>query len=106
MTVTVQPQPDSRLEQLAAEYDKAKSAADEAKARLDQIAAGIKAELYALAPNETAVDLISAHLAKPLQLRYVEAWRFDSKRFKQDDPLTYVKYAKQGGSWRLARGSE
>lgn len=97
----VVPEPDTRLDQLAAEYAAIKPLADEYKARLDEITNGIKAELARAAPGETKVLLHSSYLAKPLQLSHRLEWRIDSKKLKSEDPVTWVAYAKQTSSWRL-----
>ena len=36
-----------------------------------------------------------------LTLTYSESWRIDAKRLKAEDPETYVRYAKKGGSWSM-----
>lgn len=98
--VLVEADADSRLAQLHAEYADAKAAADEAAARLKTITDGIKAELSALAPDETRVELRGAG-RQSLRLTYTESWRLDSRALKKADPHTYVKYAKKSGSWSL-----
>lgn len=99
-TPVVNYEPGSRLEQLHAEYIEAKaqekSATDRAKAATD----ALKLELNTAAPGATKVEL-EGTAGPRLTLGYVETWRFDSTRFKKDDPFTYVKYAKKSGSWTL-----
>lgn len=97
----------SRLEQLHAAYPAAKAAADEAAAQLKAITDGIKVELTTAAPDARRIRLDGAD-GPTLQLTYAETWRLDSKRLKAEDPETYVRYAKQGGSWTLkvAQGGE
>jgi hypothetical protein len=90
------PDPNSRLESLCAEYDEWRDRADEANRELDRIKTGIKAELAALLPDESRVVVRSAYLAQPLRLRAEDTWRFDVKRFKEEDPIGYVKYAVKG----------
>lgn len=99
----VRPEPDSRLDALAARYDEVKTRADAAKAELDDITTAIKAELAAAAPGRDVVVLESSGLAVPLRLSSVLGWRFDAKRCKAEDPHTYVKYATRTTSWRLER---
>ncbi len=99
----VRPEPDSRLEQLAARYDAAKDRADEAKAELDELAAALKNELAAAAPGRDRVVLESPHLRTPLRMAAVGSWRFDAPRFKRDHPELYVRYANRSTAWRLER---
>ena len=106
-TRVIQPVPDSRLEQLLAQYDLAKAEADKAAETLKAIADGVKAELAAqlaaqLAEGETAIEVASDLLARPLRLSHVESWRVDAKKLKTEDPLTYVRYATKSSSWKLA----
>jgi hypothetical protein len=93
-------EPGSRLEQLHAEYVEAKAAergaSDRAKAATD----ALKLELNTAAPGATKVEL-EGTAGPRLSLGYIETWRFDSTKFKKDDPFTYVKYAKKSGSWTL-----
>lgn len=99
----IEPAPDSRLEQLLAQYDLAKAEAEKAAEALKAISDGVKAELAAqLAEGETALEVTSDLLARPLRLSNVESWRVDAKKLKAEDPVTYVRYAVQGHSWRLA----
>ena len=80
----------------------AKARAAEADAELKAITDGIKTELSSAHPDATEVVLSSPHLARPLQLQAVERWTVDSKRLKTEDPTTYVRWARQSTSWRLA----
>lgn len=98
---TVVPPADSRLEQLHAQYATAKAEADRANEILDAIKDAIKLEVTQLAPDgEQKIDLRSEH-GPALRLAYSETWRFDSTRFKKDNPEAYVRYAKKSGSWSL-----
>jgi hypothetical protein len=97
----VQPDPDSRLAQLAAQYDLAKAEAEKSAAALKAITDAIKLELTNAAPGVTDVRLDSDQLAAPLRLYYTESWRVDAKKLKTEDPETYVRYATKGGSWSL-----
>lgn len=101
MTATVRPEPESRLEQLAGQYDLAKAEADKAAETLKAITDAIKLELVNAAPGETSIDLVSDDLAAPLRLVAVESWRIDSKKLKTEAPETYVRYAKKTASWTL-----
>lgn len=95
-------EPGSRLEQLLATYAGLKPQADELSNRLKAVTDGIKVELLmAAAPDALRIDVDHAALAQPLRLSYVESWTLDTKRLKADDPTTYVKYARKGGTWQL-----
>lgn len=100
-TVTVTPNPDTRLEQLAAQYDQAKAEADKAAGALKAITDAIKVELTLSAPGQNSIDLASDLLAQPLRLMAIESWRVDAKKLKAEDPETYVRYAKKSTSWSL-----
>lgn len=97
----VKPQPDSRLDQLAAEYAALKPLADEYAARLKAITDGLKRELTTAAPGQTEVLLTSSYLVAPLQLQAVTKWALDTKALKAKDPETYVRWARQSTSWTL-----
>jgi hypothetical protein len=101
VTPTISPEPDTRLDQLAAEYAALKPLADEYAARLESIKDGIKAELAAAAPGATKVLLACIYLEKPLQLVARTSWRVDMKKLKAEQPETYVRYAVQSTSWSL-----
>lgn len=99
-TVKVEPTPGSRLEQMHAAYADAKAAADDATEKLKAITDAIKLELSQAAPEgATKVDLVGP--GPSLRLSWSETWRFDSRRFKAEDPETYVRYAKKSGAWTL-----
>lgn len=104
----VHPEPDSNLGRLCAAYKLAKPRADEAKRALDQITDAIKVELTnavaddpAYHPGEPVVCLAPV-LDAPLRMSYVQSWYLDTKSLKEQDPHTYVKWAKQRGVWKLA----
>lgn len=95
-SVVVHPTDNSRLDQLAAEYALLQPKAQETTERLEEIKAGIKAELQRAQPGVAEVLLTSPHLAKPLRLKWVpEGWVLDSKLLKAQDPETFVTYAKK-----------
>lgn len=99
----VNPTPESRLDQLTAEYALQKPKADAATERLKELTDSIKAELATLLPDgATSILLTSPHLLKPLRLEAVESWRFDAKTCKTEDPHAYVRFAKKSTTWRLA----
>jgi hypothetical protein len=91
----------SRLAQLQASYDALKAAVTEAKERYETLTEAIKAELATAHPGVPGITLAGGPGMPVLQLTWVESWRFDSKRFKEDDPLTYVRYAKKSEHWEL-----
>lgn len=91
---------ESRLAALHAEYADAKAAADAANERLKGITDAIKLELTTAAPEHTKIDL-PAGAGPALRLTYSERWTLDTRRMKEQDPLTYVRYAKKGGAWTL-----
>lgn len=99
----VTPEPDSRLAQLAAQYDLAKAEADKAATDLKAITNAIKLELTNAAPGETSIDLVSDDLVNPLRLVAVESWRIDATKLKSERPETYVRYTVKGTSWTLRR---
>lgn len=101
MSTVVRPDPDTRLEQLTAQYDMAKAEADKAASTLKAVTDAIKLELASAAPGETSIDLVSDLLAAPLRLVAVESWRVDAKKLKAEAPETYVRYAKKSTSWTL-----
>lgn len=101
-TNLVVPEPDTRLAQLLHEYTELKPAADDAVARLRSVTDAIKAETMALDSEARRFRLTIDGVAD-LQLTYTESMRFDSKRLKAEDPLTYVRYAYKTGSWTLKR---
>lgn len=99
----VRPDPDTRLDQLAAEYASLKPLADEYVARLKTIIDGIKAELVALYPEQSEIVLVGSTVPLPLRLEAVTQWRLDTKTLKKDKPEIYVRFAKQSTSWRLCQ---
>ena len=97
----VRPEPDTRLDQLAAEYAALKPLADEYAARLKTITDGIKSELAQLHPGETEILLVGSTTPTPLRMLAVTQWRLDTKRLKSEQPNIYVRFAKQSTSWQL-----
>ena len=74
----------------------------EAKARAKQIGDAIKSEAVALAPENTRSIIIAGGPGIPdWHCHYVESWRLDTKRMKDDEPLTYVRFAVQSGTWKI-----
>lgn len=101
-TVRVKAEPDSRLEQLLAAYDLLKPEADAVAARLKTVTDAIKFEARKAAADD-AVTIAIDGAGVAMTLSYVESWRLDATRMKEEEPVTYVRFAKQSGSWRLER---
>jgi hypothetical protein len=98
-------QPGTRLEALYAQYDELESAAKNASARFEDLKTAIKAELSTtVSAGTTAISGDCASVGLTLELSYVESWRLDTNRFKEEHPGLYVAYAKKSGSWTLKRG--
>lgn len=99
---TVTAQPGSRLEELLASYEPAKAAAEEAAERFRAVTDAIKAETAAACPDGTTrASLAGAPGLPRLKMTWLTPWRFDSKRFREEQPAMYVKYEKQGGFWEI-----
>lgn len=94
---------DSRLEQLAAQYDLAKAEKDKAEEALKAITDAIKLELTNAAPGATSVDLHSDQLTRPLRLQAISSWRINTEKLKSEQPLIYASYAKPSVAWQLRR---
>jgi hypothetical protein len=99
--VRAQVEPGSRLEDLLATYAHLKPQADEAATRLKSVTDAIKAELQALAPDATRIEVAHEALPQALRLSYIESWSLDTKALKAEDPVTYVRFARKGGKWEL-----
>jgi hypothetical protein len=91
----------NRLNDLLAAYAELKPAADESAARLKAVTDAIKHELRAADPSAAQFNLNHPALAQPLRVSYVERWDLDASRLKAEDPETYVRFARKGGSWQL-----
>jgi hypothetical protein len=101
-SVSVTAQPGSRLEQLLAVYDDEKAAAAEAAERFKAVTDALKAEMAAAVPPGTEdMTLIGAAHLPRLRLSWRRPWRFDSDKFREENPYLFVKYSKQGGHWEL-----
>lgn len=99
--VSIVPEPDSRLDQLAAAYPSAKAGYDAAEAHLKMITTAIKAELAERAPGAPKVDLNAPHLLTPLRYQSRTSWGLDTTKLKAEAPEIYVRYAKQSTCWEL-----
>lgn len=96
----VNPEPNSRLEQLAAEYALLKPQVD----RMEEVKTAIKAELAKhLTPGQTSVLLTCWALDQPLRMHHVaEGWRIDAKAMRASDPHTFARWAtRRKGYWEL-----
>lgn len=100
-TQVVKPEPESRLDQLAAQYAVEKPRLDELAARVEEIKTAIKTELRNQFPTSEDMLLTSPHLEKPLTLKAVRSWRLDSTALKKAHPAIWVTFAKQITSWPL-----
>ena len=107
---TVEVQPGSDLEALCAQWVDAKSAADAAKARFEDLKTQIRLAAYEDAsvnrPDATRIHL-AGMVEVPLVVGYTETRRFDTKRFQREQPALYEAYRPteaeiQGkGSWSV-----
>lgn len=103
----VHPEPDSKLGRLCAAYSLARPRADQAERSLKQITDAIKVELTNMVAEDPAyhqgepVVCVAEVLDAPLRMSYVNSWYLDTKALKEQDPHTYVKWAKQRGVWKL-----
>lgn len=93
--------PGSRLEELLASYEAAKAAAETATSRFKAITDGIKSELSGTYPGTAEMILSGAPGLPSLKLAWRLTWRLNSKQLKEDNPLLYVQYAEQSGTWEL-----
>lgn len=98
----VRPEPESRLDALAARYAHLKPQVDELTELLKTVTDAIKTEMALETSSAPRSLLASPHLpGYLLQSAYRESWRLDMKRLKAEHPLIYVQLAKKSGSWRL-----
>jgi len=102
----VRPRPETRFEQLCAEYDRLKPLVVQYTAELKAVTDALKIEMISEQPHADRILLHSQFLATPLQLLHTTAWRLDSKQLKRDLPETWVRYATQSSSWRLEAVTE
>lgn len=98
--------PGSRLEELQAGYESAKASFEDAKARFEALTTALKNELAAAAPEgSTDVLLNSAPGLPRLRMKWLRPYRFDSKRFRAENPAMYVRYEVRGGHWEIRQES-
>lgn len=93
--------PGSRLEELLAAYDVEKANAAEATARFEAVTKALKTELSEAFPGRKDIVASGAPNLPKLRLAWRTPWRFNDKRFKEEQPVLYVKYSEQGGHWEL-----
>jgi hypothetical protein len=92
----------SRAEQLLAQYEGAKAASEDAAARFKAITTALKAEASAMSPGAEDILLSGAAPNLPrLRLAWRTPWRFNTEKFKEEEPYLYIKYSEQGGHWEL-----
>lgn len=91
-----------RLTALYLAYPDAKAKADAAAAELKAITDGIKVELTNRAPQGTAKLELRGTGGTPLRLAWQVTNRFDTTRFRKEQPAVYDSYKKPSGSWVLA----
>ena len=104
--VTLQSVPGSRLEQLLASYESVKAAYEEAQARMNALTDALKAEMSASAPQGTQEILLTGPPGLPqLRMRWQSPYRFDVKRFRNENPALYVQYETRGGHWEIRQWS-
>ena len=106
-TVQVTVPPGSRLEALLCQRADALAAAEAAHEHAGMIVRAIKHEL-------TAAYGDGEHIPKrfripgsagwpPLIQRWVPTMNVDTKRLKQEDPVTWARFARPGGYWDLRK---
>ncbi len=88
-----------KLDQALAEYASIEAQIAPLAERLDELKGIIKSETRKAVPWETAkrVFLQSPYFGGAVKsITRKGRWTFDTKRFQNDHPITWVKYAKQG----------
>lgn len=91
---------DEKLAQLHAMYADLKAAADDATSKLKAVTDAIKLELTSRDQDARRFTL-TGESGPALALTHSTSWRLDSRALKRDEPETWVRYAKQSGSWTL-----
>jgi hypothetical protein len=94
-------EPGSRREELLASYESAKAAAEEAASRFKTITDALKADLSGAYPGVEGMTLSGAPGLPRLSMSWRKSWRVDTRRLKEEQPLLYVQYAVQSGTWDL-----
>ena len=99
----VRADPESRLDQLVAEYALIKPKADEYAAKLKTLTDGIKTELTTRHPGREEIILVGTGLAEPLVCKAVVQWRLKSDTLKKLDPVMWARCANKITMWKLSR---
>lgn len=105
--------PSPRAEQLAALYRDAKEEFEAAKAKFEDIKAGLKAEMFNSVTDQRLFDtdddsinhrllLDSANMRLVLVAK--KSWRLDTQRIKAERADIYAYYGKQTVAWELREG--
>jgi hypothetical protein len=101
-TTLVQYQPDTELARLHAAYETAKSAETAAKSAAKDASDALKNAIVAEYGAEGQKHFtLEGPAGQRRTLGYVESWKFNVKGLKANNPLVYVQYAYQQGSWTL-----
>lgn len=103
MPHVVRPEPGSRLESLADQYERLKDRVDADSSELEETTKAIKAELAAAAPGKTNVILESALLSLPLRMLGYVSRRMNTKALKRDYPQVWADYSSESTTWKLER---
>lgn len=69
--------------------------------KVEEIKDGIKTELRLVAPGAHQIELRTDGVEHPWVLSHTEPVTFDSKRFKEIEPLVWQTYARKGDRWEL-----
>jgi hypothetical protein len=99
----VRAEPDSRLEQLTAVYDRLDTQSKDIETKLKETKDEIKLELQRLHPTQTEVLLVSGSCSTPLRMYLQTKWVLAGAEMKKRDPATWVRWARETHSWYLAR---
>jgi hypothetical protein len=100
---TVQPLPESRLDQLCAELASVEPEYDRVKARYDELRNAIKTEMAAQAKAGQELMYLQSAYLPPMQYKCYAEWRVDMKALKSGDPEIYVKHAVRKYVWKLEK---
>lgn len=100
--VIVQAEPGSRLDQLSARWAALKPAVDAAQAELKELTDAIKVELAQARPDAEDIRLTAGHIAGALRFYAKPDPRFNSRKFKAEQPEMYEKYYERDRTaWEL-----
>jgi hypothetical protein len=99
-TVQVAASSDPELAQLHMLYAKLKDDADAAAERFNVVKDAIKVKLNERDPEARRFAL-TGESGPTLTLSYTVSSRFDSRRFRKDEPEIFAAYQTESGSWTL-----